>query len=109
MSGLPFRSPEFIEGRKRVTYKTYIILLTLLQPPLYINDMKINKIKPKNPQEEGDLYPKESDYFDDCPICQAQKKADKEGRQITMGEIMKAFEETSKLPGTVCGFNPNIK
>lgn len=35
----------------------------------------------------------ESFYFDDCPICQAMKKADQEDRELGMEELISAFKE----------------
>lgn len=34
--------------------------------------------------------------FDDCPVCQAQKKALEEGRDLTMEEFKAAAEESEK-------------
>lgn len=41
-------------------------------------------------------------FYDDCPVCLAQKKADEEGRDITENEILEAFEK-SKKKGAVVG------
>lgn len=48
------------------------------------------------------------DYFDDCPICQAQKKASDEGRKPTFEELRKAFKEASKIPGTYSGTGKDL-
>ena len=45
-----------------------------------------NKKLPFNPE----------DYFDDCPVCQAQKRALLEGRELTTEELMVAMREASK-------------
>lgn len=42
-------------------------------------------------------------YFDDCPICQAMKKAQEKGREPKMGELGLAFEEAKKKGGIVGG------
>lgn len=42
-------------------------------------------------------------YFDNCPICQAQKKVDEEGRLITETELKNAFEESKKVKGAIVG------
>lgn len=34
--------------------------------------------------------------FDDCPICQAMKEADANGRSLTMKELKKAFKKAKK-------------
>lgn len=44
----------------------------------------------------------QKDYFDDCPICQALKKAEKEGRSPTMTELREATLE-AKQQGAVTG------
>lgn len=35
-------------------------------------------------------------YFDDCPICQATKKAEDEGRNLNFSELKVAFKEANK-------------
>lgn len=35
-------------------------------------------------------------YFDDCPVCQAMKKADREHRNLTYTELTEAFDEANK-------------
>ena len=35
----------------------------------------------------------ESFYFDDCPICRAMKKAEKEEREMNMEELIHAFNK----------------
>lgn len=37
------------------------------------------------------------DFFDDCPICQATKKAYEENRDITLTELEAAFDQAQKL------------
>ena len=37
-----------------------------------------------------------NEYFDDCPICQAMKKAEEEGRELSEEELLKLFEEANK-------------
>jgi Zn finger protein HypA/HybF involved in hydrogenase expression len=39
------------------------------------------------------------DFFDDCPVCQAQKRAISEGRELTMEELVAAMGEASKFGG----------
>jgi hypothetical protein len=46
--------------------------------------------------------------FDDCPICQAMKKAEKEGKSLEEEELLKAFAEAKKDPDNVVGFGNNI-
>lgn len=42
-------------------------------------------------------------YFDDCPICQAMKKAEKEKRDLTEKEVKKAFKKAKKVKDAVVG------
>jgi len=35
----------------------------------------------------------ESFYFDDCSVCRAMKKADQEGRELSMKELIRAFKK----------------
>ena len=44
-------------------------------------------------------YPMDDAYFDDCPICQAQKRADSEERELKIEEYSQAAEEAEKLGG----------
>ena len=32
-------------------------------------------------------------FFDDCPICQAMKKAEEQGKSLSLPELRKAFRE----------------
>jgi hypothetical protein len=40
-------------------------------------------------------------YFDDCPICQAMKKAEEEGRSPSLNELKEAFRKAKKKGGIV--------
>ena len=44
----------------------------------------------------------DEDFYDDCPICQALKKAKEEGREITTEEYIKASEK-AKEQGAITG------
>ena len=52
-------------------------------------------------QEQEHSFNKDDD-FDDCPVCQAQKNADNEGREITKEELTKAMKE-AKEHGAIVG------
>lgn len=43
-------------------------------------------------------------YYDDCPICQAMKKAEEEGRTLSEEELWDTFEK-SKEAGGIVGTN----
>lgn len=47
-------------------------------------------------------------YFDDCPICRAQKKAEKEERNISSEELAEAFQE-AKEQGAVTGTGEDLE
>lgn len=51
---------------------------------------------------EPDSGAPEDFLFDDCPICQAQKKAILEKRSLTESELKKAFKK-AKDKGAVVG------
>lgn len=36
-------------------------------------------------------------YFDDCPICQATKQAEKEGRSLSLSELTEVFDEANEM------------
>lgn len=61
--------------------------------------MKKNKKSQISPVEATS----EEDYFDDCPICQALKKAEKEGREITLTELQEAIGKAQKQGAIVGG------
>lgn len=57
-----------------------------------------------NKKSEGkEILVSSSDtFYDDCPICQAMKKAEEEGRELSESELLEAFEK-SKEKGAVVG------
>lgn len=38
---------------------------------------------------------------DNCPICRAEKRAEKEGRNLSSDELMEAFQEAKEQGGVV--------
>ena len=57
--------------------------------------MKTKKIK-------DDLILVGSDeFYDDCPTCQAMRKAEQEGRDLSLKEIEEAFEKSKEVGGIV--------
>jgi len=58
---------------------------------------KIQKVKtPKGQKGQTMVVSSANEYFDDCPICQAMKKAEEEGRELTEKELLKLFEEVNR-------------
>lgn len=43
----------------------------------------------------------EEELFDDCPICQAMKKAKERGKDLSFDELQEAFHEAEKQGATV--------
>ena len=43
------------------------------------------------------------EYFDDCPVCQAMKKAEEEKRELTLEELLEAYAEAERMGGVVGG------
>jgi hypothetical protein len=63
--------------------------------------MLFNKIMEKKKKRE--VKNKENDFFfDDCPICQAMKMAEKRGRDLSPSELKDAFQR-AKNQGRVVG------
>lgn len=64
-------------------------------------NIKITEIKPekKNEKEKKVLVSSSGSYFDDCPICQAMKKAEEEGRSLSEEELREAFAKANGKPG----------
>lgn len=48
--------------------------------------------------------PQDSEFFDDCPVCQAMKKAEVEGKELNIFELKEAFEEAKKNDAIVGEF-----
>lgn len=67
--------------------------------------IKIRKtitVKPgKKNEKEGQtiLVSSSNTYYDDCPICQAMKKAEEEGRSLSEKEVKEAFAKANKKQG----------
>ena len=59
--------------------------------------MKTKKSKAKSKNRSG-----EWEFFDDCPVCQAEKRAQAAGRNATMMELKEAFRK-AKDQGAIVG------
>lgn len=44
---------------------------------------------------------------DDCPICQAMKKAEEEGKELSLEELKEAFQEAKKVKAAIVGNFPD--
>lgn len=53
---------------------------------------------------------KATSEFDDCPICQAMKKAEEEGKELSLEELKEAFQEAGNRGAIVGGdlLNDNL-
>jgi hypothetical protein len=45
----------------------------------------------------------EEDFFDDCPICQAMKRAKEQGRELSEKEMKEAIKKAKDAGGIVGG------
>lgn len=45
----------------------------------------------------------EDDFYDDCPLCQLMKRAEKEGRAIKMDEVQEGLLAAEEEGGIVGG------
>ena len=45
---------------------------------------------------------KKEELFDDCPICQAMKAAQEQGRELTLEELKEVFKK-AKEKGAIVG------
>ena len=52
--------------------------------------------KKSGEEKQAVLVSSSDTYYDDCPICQAMKKAEEEGRSLSEEEMIKLFEEANK-------------
>ena len=43
------------------------------------------------------------EYFDDCPICQAMKRAEEQGRTLSLSELKTAFKAAEEQGTVVSG------
>jgi len=65
-------------------------------------------MKSKKPKKKKKGAKLDDFLFDDCPICRAMKKAEKEGRNLHGEELLAAFAEAKKDPKNVVGFGDEI-
>lgn len=61
-----------------------------------MNNFKTVKVKSAKGESEKLVVSSSGTYYDDCPICQAMKKAEEEGRSLSSSEAKKAFEKANK-------------
>lgn len=50
----------------------------------------------------------EEEFFDDCPICQAMKKAEEENRDLSLEELQESFREAKKQ-GAIVGTGEDLR
>ncbi len=51
----------------------------------------------------------QENQYDDCAVCQAMKMAEKEGRQLTEAELLRAFREQEQSGIGLVGFGDDLK
>lgn len=61
-----------------------------------MSNFKTVKVKSTKGEDNKLVVSSSGFYFDDCPICQAMKKAEEEGRALSSSETKKAFEKANK-------------
>ena len=47
--------------------------------------------------------------YDDCAVCQAMKMAEKEGRELTEAELLRAFREQEQSGIGMVGFGDDLR
>lgn len=47
------------------------------------------------------VFSSDDQFYDDCPICRAMKKAKREGKDIDPVELAKAFNEAKEVGGKI--------
>lgn len=53
---------------------------------------------------------KKSPYFDNCPICDAMRRADESDKELTIGELRDAFENAAKSRRAIAAYiNPEFR
>lgn len=58
----------------------------------------------KRKKSKGNIEFQDSNfYFDDCPICCALKKAEEEGKNLTITELKQSFKEATAKAAVVEG------
>lgn len=58
--------------------------------------MKKIKVKGQNGRDSMALISSSDMVYDDCPICQAMKKAEEEGRELDDKELKEVFDLANK-------------
>lgn len=61
--------------------------------------VKKTVINSEKKSDETVLVSSSENFYDDCPICQAMKKAEEEGRSLSEKELEEAFDEANKQQG----------
>lgn len=63
--------------------------------------IKTTLINSKKKSEAGEkvLISSSNSFYDDCPICQAMKKAEEEGRSLSEEELKEAFAKANGKQG----------
>lgn len=56
----------------------------------------IRPVADKQVLSEKQKKKEEDDYFDDCYICQQTKKAEEEGKNLSVEELKEIFEKANK-------------
>ena len=58
--------------------------------------MKKTKVRDQNGKDSMTLISSTGMVYDDCPICQAMKKAEEEGRELNEQELKEVFDLANK-------------
>lgn len=58
-----------------------------------------NSEKRSKEGEKTVLISSSDSYYDDCPICQAMKKAEEEGKSLSEEELKEVFAKANKKQG----------
>jgi hypothetical protein len=69
--------------------------------------MKISIRNIDDPSGRVSITGGEEDYYDDCPICRAQRRADEAGRLMTGAEFEAAFADAAEMDGVVSDIRPS--
>ena len=109
------KRPEVIRETRLFVLSSYVKEQPLseddekeIQEELELNGVS-NKfsVAPVSNGKEKDLFlvssNSDDEIYDDCPVCQAMKKAKEEGRELTTKEIKEAMEKSKEQGGIVGG------
>jgi len=92
-----------LDGFFKISFKFLVKITVEVRLQQNLNIMTEEKKSKKDEFEVGIMNKfNNEDFFDDCPVCQAMKLAQQNGKMLTQEELKEAFRKT-KEKGAIVG------